>query len=499
MPLPRPSHTTLAALLAGALFPLSLAPFGLWPLALVSLALPCALLATQSPAAAFRTGWLWGLGAFGVGVSWVQVCIHDFGLPSYAFSGGLTALFVAFLALFPGLAGWIAARLSPRVGVRRVLAWPAGFVLAEWIRGWILTGFPWAWAGYSQGDAPLAPLAPVIGTLGLSLILCVVVALLVELGQRRDRAALLQAAVFLGLLLVGTGLASRQQWTWPTGKQVTVSIIQGNVAQSRKWDPERRQPTLDLYRNLTLPEFGRDLIVWPETAVPAFQVEVMEWLRELHEQARASDSALLIGLPYLERSGKAYFNAVVALGPQPEAYFKRHLVPGGEYLPLEGLLRPWLTFMDIPMSSFSPGPAVQEPIAVGEVRLGLSICYEDAFPGEFIRDLPEAGLLVNVSNDAWFGDSLAPHQHLQIARMRALETGRALVRATNTGVSALIGADGQPIALSRQFEEEVLRGEVPVMTGATPYVRVGNLPVALLVLLMLAASARFDGSGRRRQ
>lgn len=486
----------MPSFLAGALFPFALEPFGFWPLALLSLAVPCMRLASQTPAEAFRSGWGWGLGAFGVGVSWVQVCIHDFGLPNYAFSVGLTIVFVSFLALFPAAAGWLAARLAPMGTQRRLLlAWPAAFVLFEWIRGFILTGFPWAWVGYSQGDGPLAALAPVIGTLGLSLALCTltgawVAATRTDLWRERVPALGLSVALLLGAWLAGT-----QSFTTPTGQSLSVSLVQGNVAQARKWDPGQRGPTLELYRRLTLPEMGRDLIVWPETAIPAFQVEVMDWLSELHGHAVASDTALLVALPYLERTGQAYFNAVVALGPQPETYFKRHLVPAGEYLPLEAWLRPWLTFMDIPMSSFTPGPAQQAPIRVGEVTLAVSICYEDAFPAQFIRDLPQAGLLVNVSNDAWFGDTLAPHQHLQIARMRALETGRAMARATNTGISALIGPDGEPIALGRQFEQVVLRGDLPVYSGATPYVRFGDLPVALAVVGMLAATAL---RGRRR-
>jgi len=496
MSLTLPRSLPLPCFLAGVIFPFSLAPFGLWPLALLSLAVPCARLAGQSPGEAFRSGWAWGFGAFGVGVSWVQVCIHDFGLPNYAFSVGLTLVFVAFLSIFPAAAGWLAARLSPAGGwPRLLLAWPAAFVLFEWARGWVLTGFPWAWVGYSQGDGPLAGLAPVVGTLGLSLACCVLTGAWVAAARSRPWRGGLAAGGLTLTLLLAAWVSGLQAFTTPTGQSLSVSLVQGNVTQGRKWDPDQRGPTLDLYRNLTLPEFGRDLIVWPETAIPAFQVEVMDWLRELQDHAVAGDTALLVGLPYLERSGHAYFNAVVALGPQPESYFKRHLVPAGEYLPFEPWLRPWLTFMDIPMSSFSPGPAQQDPMRVGEVILALSICYEDAFPAQFIRDLPEAGLLVNVSNDAWFGDTLAPHQHLQIARMRALETGRAMARATNTGISALIGPRGEPIALSRQFEQVVLRGDLPVYSGATPYVRFGNLPVGLAVAGMLGAAAL---AGRRR-
>ncbi|HAZ60077.1 MAG TPA: apolipoprotein N-acyltransferase [Gammaproteobacteria bacterium] len=496
MPLPR--SLPFPSFFAGTLFPFALAPFGLWPLALVSLAVPGLRLVRQTPREAFRSGWAWGVGAFGVGVSWVQVVIHDFGLPNYVFSVGLTLVFVFFLALFPAAAGWLAARLSPAgSSIRLVVAWPAAFVLCEWVRGWILTGFPWAWVGYSQSEGPLASLAPVIGTLGLSLAVVTLTAAWVRTALTRQHRDAIAAGVLTLALALAAWLAGTVAWTVPTGRSLSVSLVQGNVTQARKWDPGQRGPTLSLYRELTLPEIGRDLIVWPETAVPAFQVEVMDWLRELQGHAVAGNSTLLVGLPYLERGGKAYFNAVVALGSQPETYFKRHLVPAGEYLPLEAWLRPWLTFMDIPMSSFSPGPERQTPMKVGDITLAVSICYEDAFPGRFIQDLPAAGLLVNVSNDAWFGDTLAPHQHLQIARMRALETGRAMARATNTGISALIGPDGGLIARSRQFEQEVLRGDLPVYTGATPYVRLGNLPVALLVIAMLAAAAR-NGRGRER-
>jgi apolipoprotein N-acyltransferase len=275
-------------------------------------------------------------------------------------------------------------------------------------------------------------------------------------------------------------------WTQPLGEPFKVSLAQANIPQSLKWDKSMRQMSIDRYLRLTRAHWDSRLVIWPETAVPAFMHQVWDSVLEpLGEEARGQGSEVLLGIAALDQDTRQYYNAALVPGTD-ELYFKRHLVPFGEFMPLKPLLGPLLAFMEIPMSDFSAGTSEVPPLVrVANHWAGLSICYEDVFGDEVLAALPDAAFLVNLSNDGWFGDSLAPRQHLQIARLRALETGRPLLRATNTGISALIGPQGQVEAQSRPFEEAVVSGLVQPMGGMTPYARLGNgLPVGLSLLLV---------------
>lgn len=482
-----------AALVAGALLPLAFAPFGLWPLAILSLGVLYLVWQTDSPGRAAWRGWLFGLGMFGVGVSWVQISIHQFGLPLLLFSVSVTVVFVAFLSLYPALVGYLSRRrlhLPRAPGLLLVL--PALWTATEWIRGWLLTGFPWLNLGNSQIDAPLSGLAPLGGVYLVSWAVAATAGAvaLIALGDRRWWLTL----GLPGVLWVGSAAVAGVPWTQPHGEPLRVALIQGNVPQPIKWEAAERQRTLDLYWSLSETHWDRDLLVWPETAIPAFPQQVETFMRRLHDQALSSRADLLAGIPWYEVDSQAYYNSVVSLGTTPGVYHKRHLVPFGEYLPLERLLGGVLRFLDVPMSSFSPGAERPLLTAAGQ-PVGLSICYEDVFGEQVIDALPEATLLVNVSNDAWFGDSIAPHQHLEIARFRALETGRWLLRATNTGISALIDHRGAIAARSPQFRADALTGEVQPRTGLTPYARFGNFPVLAALVLALASALSLD---RRR-
>jgi apolipoprotein N-acyltransferase len=297
------------------------------------------------------------------------------------------------------------------------------------------------------------------------------------------------------LVWIGGGLLQLQHWTRPVGDPLAVSLVQANIPQSMKWEPAMRLPSLKKYAQLTRAHWESDLVIWPETAVPDFLHRVEEdFLQPLAEEAARHDTRLLVGVPMLDQETGRYYNGAWVAGRPGDVYYKRHLVPFGEFLPFEALLRPLLAFMEIPMSDFAAGRERRPIVHVGGTPVGVSICYEDAFGEEVMQALPEAAYLVNLSNDAWFGDSLAPHQHLQIARMRALETGRPLLRATNTGISALIGPRGEIIAATGAFEEVVLSGRIQPMAGATPFVRTGN---GLAVGLMLAALGLALLLGRR--
>jgi apolipoprotein N-acyltransferase len=337
--------------------------------------------------------------------------------------------------------------------------------------------------GYSQVDSPLVGFAPVLGVYGIGVLLAISAGLLGYVVTQPRRW------FWLGLIatIYGVGVGLRAvEWSTSSGKELRVALIQGNVAQAIKWSIEERQKTLTLYASLTQPYWGADLIVWPETAVPAFNTQVEPYLQQLQSQAAAAGSDMLVGIPYRDTNSGRYFNSVISLGRAPGVYHKQHLVPFGEYMPFPALLGPLLEFLDIPMSSFSSGGAQQPLLTVAGQHVGISICYEDVFGEEVITALPTAGLLVNVSNDAWFGDSMAPHQHLQMARMRALESGRYMLRATNTGISAVIDAKGTVRAVAPQFQSTGLAAVVQPNQGATPFVRGGNRPALLLALGALA-------------
>jgi apolipoprotein N-acyltransferase len=485
----------LGALAAGALTPLGFAPWEAWPAAVAGLAGLFALWLSASPARAALRGWLFGVGLFGVGASWVRESFQFSEVPAPA-AIGLTALFVVFLALYPALAGYLAVRfgrgLSP--ALRAVAVFPAAWVLLEWVRGWLLTGFPWLQVGYTQVDGPLAALAPVIGAYGVGWAVAAGAGLVVVLAVGSPRARGMAVGA-LALLVLAGRLAGTVSWTSAAGPPLRVAVVQGNVAQTIKWRDEERAATLALYRGLTRGHWDADLVVWPETAIPAFAHRVWDFIAELTAEAVAHGSDLLTGVPYADPETGRYYNSVIALGAEPGLYHKRHLVPFGEYVPLAAVLGRLLDLLNAPMSDFSAGRSGQPPLAVAGTRVGVSICYEDAFGEQVAAALPGAEVLVNVSNDAWFGDSVAPHQHQQMARMRALETGRDLVRATNTGVSAIIDWRGRVTGQVPQFQVSVLRGEVTPRRGATPYVRTGDLPAVLGVVAVLVLA----GPLRRRR
>ncbi|HEC15815.1 MAG TPA: apolipoprotein N-acyltransferase [Sedimenticola sp.] len=505
----------IASLCAGALATLAFAPFALSPVSILSLALLLWLWRDATPGQAFQRGWLFGLGLMGFGVFWLHISIDQFGNIGLPLAVVITLVFVAAMALYYGLAGWLGARLAPPGGggdgLRLLLIYPAVWVLAEWVRGWFLTGFPWLALGYSQIDTALQGFAPLLGVYGLSWIAALCAGLLVLVlisfpfsSKARanpdtlpacDRTLLLLGG--LAAIWVSGGLLEAHGWTRAAGKPLRVSMIQGNIPQERKWLPEQFGPTLELYTGLTRANWDSDLVIWPETAVPAFYSRVDEGLlTPLEAEARSRDTDLLLGLAMRGPGGGRYFNAMISLGRQRDAYFKRHLVPFGEFLPLKGLLGPLIDFLQIPMSDFSAGPQDKVLLRLAGYPAGISICYEDAFGEEVIQALPQAAFLVNASNDAWFGDSLAPHQHLEIARMRALETGRYLLRSTNTGVSAVIGPRGEVLGVSPAFRQDVLTRDIIPMEGMTPYARMGNRAIVSIALAMLGLAFLW---GRRSQ
>jgi apolipoprotein N-acyltransferase len=491
-----PRGADAVALAGGALLSLAFAPVNWFPLAFLC---PALLFVLWNGASAWRAAWrawLFGLGLFGVGASWIYVSLHNFGNMAAPLAGLATFLFVAILAVSPALVGWVQARLArgdEAGATHRLLVVPALWVLAEWLRGTFLSGFPWLHLGYSQVDTPLAGFAPWLGVYGVSLATAMIAGALAGALLAPARAWRASATVIVAVTVLGFALG-RIDWSTPSDGALRVALVQENVPLRIKWAARHRDEIVARYLARSRAQLDADLIVWPEAAVPAYLDEVAGLRSELRALAGSSPTAFLAGI--VEREpGRRYYNSVLLVDATGEAtYRKRHLVPFGEYLPLKPWLQWLLDYLHIPMSDFVPGPEVQPLLAVKGQVLGISVCYEDAFGEEVIRALPAASVLVNVSEDAWFGDSLAPHQRLQMARMRALETARPMVRSANTGPSALIDHRGAVVAQSRQFEELVLRVEVVPRAGATPYVRVGNWLVVALALAGVAA-----GWGWRRR
>ncbi len=484
----------LAALLAGALVPLGFAPFGWYLLPLPALALLALLLRQATPRQALLRGWLFGLGEFGVGVSWVYISIYKYGNASLALSIATMLLLVMYLALFPAAMGWLLARLRLRSrGLFLLLAFPAAWALSEWLRSWLFTGFPWLNLGYSQIDTPLAGFAPLLGVYGVGLVTAFSGGALALAVAAAGRVRWLTLAALLALWL-GAWPLNQHRWTQPEGEAFTATLVQGNIPQALKWQPAQQRATLDRYLALTRQHLDSDLIVWPETAIPAFYDQVAEdFLAPLRAELQAQGVSLVTGIPVLDRKHWRYYNAVISLETPGAFYYKRHLVPFGEYLPLRDWLAGVLSFLPVPQADFSAGGARQPLLHAAGYPVGASICYEVAFGEELIATLPQAAYLINVSNDAWFGDSLAPPQHEEMARMRARETERYLLRATNTGISAIMDDAGRILARSPQFEEATVTHSVQPRKGATPYVRWGNWPVVIastLLLLLLAAVAK---------
>ena len=480
----------LWCLLAGASLPLAFAPFNLFLLAYFAPLVLFYFWLDATPKQAALRGFLFGLGMFGVGVSWVYVAIHVFGYAPVPLAILMTTAFVAFLALYLALQGYLSVRLEQGLGLSRnvslVLIYPTLWLLLEWLRGWFLTGFPWLNLGYSQLNTPLAGIAPVLGVYGVSWATAFTAALILIILLAKQHKPRLITGVGLALLFIAATGLSLIEWTEKHGNPIKVSLLQGNAPQITKWDPEQIQARLDLYASLTRQHWDSDLIFWPENAMTTFyHTLVDDYFMPLVTEAKQHGTDLVVGVPVLDLQTDEYYSSFVVLGDKPEMYHKRHLVPFGEFVPLESLLRGLISFFDLPMSSFSRGSDEQPPLKAAGQLLAPTVCYEDAFGEEVINFLPQATLLINGSNNAWYGDSFAPHQHLQISRMRALETGRPLLRATTNGISAIIDYKGYVVKRSPQFETYVLSGEVQPRSGATLYVRWGNWAVIGLGLLVL--------------
>lgn len=496
-------HLLLIA--AGGVTTLAFAPYTLWWLPLLSVALLVFFLqgATSAKQAAML-GFSFGVGWFGVGISWVHVSIAQFGGLPLAGSIGLMALLVGYLALFPAFALWLSYRLrSPGF---TPLLFAACWTLAEWLRSVLLTGFPWLSMGYSQTEHGLSHFAPLIGETGISFLLVFSAAALAQLFSPQRAPARYGYLLIAGLLFaVAPQLSALKGWHY-SDNAIDVVLVQGNIKQDLRWAPEQEWPTMLKYMDLTRPHFQTDLVIWPEAAIPQLEPLAESYLENLNRAALYADTAVISGiLDYNFKTQQAWNNLIVLGKRQPDStdgdyfyghgnrYSKHHLLPIGEFVPFESWLRQLAPIFDLPMSSFTRGAYVQPNLVANGYHLLPAICFEIAFPAQISANMTaDTQLLLTVSNDAWFGDSIGPQQHLQIAQMRALEFGRPLLRATNNGVTATVDAAGKISARAAQFTEAVLQDSIRLTSGQTPYARFGDWPLWLcsgLLLLLFAIRA----------
>nr|WP_242489993.1 apolipoprotein N-acyltransferase [Noviherbaspirillum cavernae] len=507
--LPASRFAPLLVLLLGAVNVFAFAPFGVWPLQIATLALVFGfVLRAPSIRRGALLGWAYGTGWLIAGTWWLYISMHQYGGMPSLLAALAVALLGASLSLLAGLATgigtWLRQRWQLSDAASLLLVLPALWALAEWSRGWVFTGFPWVSGGYAHTGGPLAGFAPLVGVYGLALIAAWIAGCLALAAQRKSAIALAVVALAAGYGLKTIG------WTEMHGKPMSVRLLQGNVPQEMKFAPEQIETTLALYHDM-ISAAPADLIATPETAIPLLSRQLPpDYIGRLANFVQQTNSHLLLGIPVSDGPTR-YANSVVGLAPSSAATFyrydKHHLVPFGEFIPPG--FRWFVNLMNIPLGDFTRGKLLQVPFAVNDQRVLPNICYEDLFGEEIAAqlaasrhaDMPEATVLLNMSNIAWFGDSIALPQHLQISQMRSLETGRPMLRATNTGATAVINARGEVVAQLPPFQRSTLAATVQGYKGLTPYVRLGNKPVIALALLMLGAAwlARRKSGGKSQK
>jgi apolipoprotein N-acyltransferase len=477
----------LLALCSGMLLPLAFAPTNLYLLAFISPALWLATLLNIKSGRAFWRGWLYGFGMMLIGASWIFVSIHFYGnTPAWLAALG-TLGFVALLGVFFALQAFCLVRFFPTTHwLKLTLAFACIWVFQEWLRSFILTGFPWLLLGNSQVDTWLGMYAPLGSVYAVSFIVAICAGLLVNLwyGHRHY----LISVIVIGLLFLGGGLLSLVSWTHPVSIPVNVSLVQGDIPQSVKWNADALNLSLSRYRGFTEMEWRSSIIAWPESAIPALLNDVSQYVDRIAVEAKKHNSTVIIGAPSTDITQHFFYNSVVAVGNGSGTYLKRHLVPFGEYVPLEYWLRGLIGFFNLPMSGFSNGLRQQPLIRAGQIPIATYLCYEIAYVNLLWPDLPQAQLLLNMSDDTWFGKSWAAVQQLQIAQMRSLETGRYQMVVANDGLTAIVDQHGNVTASIPRFTSTVLTGTVIPMSGSTPLIATGLLFWELVLIAVTLAT-----------
>ncbi|WP_434938871.1 apolipoprotein N-acyltransferase [Shewanella sp. HL-SH8] len=509
--------TLISAFAAGASTSLSFAPYNVWPL--MPLALAFALWQSQQLIGkhAFRYWLSFGFGTFAVGISWVHVSMATFGGLPLIVSLALMAILSLYLGLYPALAGYLLNKIitpqsaSTHYGVltfKYLGLFPALWIVTEWLRGWVLTGFPWLWIGYSQTNGPLSELASVIGALGLSFVLAIIAGAVMLATQKR----VLPVLTVLSVVIIAAIITPHLNPITPSGKSVKVALVQGNIAQSMKWEPDALWPTMLKFMDLTRNHFDEkssvDIVIWPEAAIPAPEAMVEDFLVNANQVANLNNTAIITGI--ISREEHDFYNSLIVLGnhhskQQPSADYqingdnefrKHHLLPIGEFVPFAELLRPLAPFFNLPMSSFQRGDFIQPNLSAAGYKVAPAICYEIVFPEQVRANTQtDTDFILTVSNDAWFGTSNGPLQHMEIAQMRAIEMGKPLLRATNNGVTAVVDPYGKIVDILPQFETAVLVNDVALYQGETWFKRIGQTPLLTLccLFLLFALGLRYRG------
>lgn len=478
--------------IVGALTPLAYSPFNYFPLIFIFFGLLCGFIwQAATVKQAVICGFLFGLGLFGTGVSWIYISLHTFGGMPPLIAAFAVFLLCCCLAIFPALAAWLIKKLSFGSPWWFVVVSAAAWTLTEWSRGWVLTGFPWLSLGYSQiPNSPLAGIAAIGGIYAISFVVVMISALLAMMFYAKRFRSILSITSLVLIFAVSWGL-KQIEWTTAKGKPITVTLLQGNIPQELKFLPEVLHQQLQTYLELSNKNKAQ-LVVMPESSIPLLRSQIPDsYLKLLKAQAQPSGD-MLVGM-FDENDDGEIFNSIMNIGNAPtQTYHKVHLVPFGEFIPFKGLIG-WVynTILNIPLSDQSSGAKDQKPIQVAGEKVAVNICYEDAFGEEIIRQLPEATMLANVSNDAWFGEKIAPWQHTQIAQTRALETGRYMLRATNTGVTSIINHRGEITAVLPQLRVAALNGIAQGRAGSTPYIVWGNwFIISISALILLSARGK---------
>ncbi len=479
------------ALLAGALLPLAFAPINFYALAFFMPAVLLYLWLHAMPARAFWLGLIFGIGFFGVGSSWVYVSIHNFGNANVFLAGFMTALLILLMSLYPAVQGYLMRKLwrTKSVTLICLCVFPATSVLLEYIRSFLFDGFPFLFLGYSQTSTLLNGFAPILGVYGLSLIVTLISGALVVLTCRsvNRSAKITSVVVIFACLALGMGFHNHR-WTQPDSRPIQMSLVQGNIPQQMKWDPKALNTILQRYNTLTQAHWPSSIIVWPEAAIPFFPEQLPDFFEDLATQAAQHNTTLITGVPLTDRSNQKYYNGLILLGDDEGHYRKRHLVPFGEFIPLESVFGTLMQKLNVPMTNLSPGPAEQPTLTIHGIPVAFFICYETAFPLETLHAMQDKQFGINIVDDAWFGHSFAAAQQIQMTQMRALETGRPIAVTANTGITALINPVGQITQHLPIDTTAVLTGAITPMVGNTPLMRSNYYPVAILVVILLLLS-----------
>lgn len=477
------------AIALGLLATFAQAPFGqVWaaPLALAGM---FALLQSQAGLRSFTLGWLFALTHFASGVYWIYIATHLFGHAPVWLGVLLTGLLTGVMALYPAAALALGGLLRGYRSPSGFWLLPALWVLAELLRGFLFHGgFPWLSMGYAALDTPLTRAAPLVGVYGLSALIVLWAMALFRLATAPGYGRAVAAALLL--LPFGCALLPRPDaWTQASAAPLKVALIQANVGEEHKWDEDQVMPLVQRYRDQTLAVQDADLIIWPEDALPLLWPDAyIVLLKDLDRQLAARRQTLIAGVltPFPLDEGRAgIYNSAVFLGQTHGRYDKRHLVPFGEFFPVPDFLRRLFDVLGTPFSDFTPGAPNPPILTVRGVTIALSICFEDVFPEAFRHDAQRAGILVNITNDAWYGHSSALSQHLAFSRMRAIESARWLARATPTGISAIIDPNGVLSQRAPKFVQETVSASMEPRSGVTPFDRYGDTPLWFLATTLI--------------